>query len=63
MVSGWQQDECYDPIHREAYVKVAGEIWHLHRTGHGTGMVARPEPYNLVNARRIRMIDRVEDLA
>lgn len=63
IISGWQADECWDASHREAWAKDdTGQVWHLHQTIPGYGMVARPEPYNRANAARMRMIDKVSDL-
>lgn len=50
----WTSDDCYDPSHRQAYVRVNGETWHLHDAlGPGWGFTARPEPYNRENAGRV----------
>ncbi|WP_424216331.1 hypothetical protein ACN20G_29780 (plasmid) [Streptomyces sp. BI20] len=58
-LTGWQQDDCYDPIHREALVRVDGRVWRLHDAmpGYG-GFSAYHYPYD----GHMVMVDRVEDL-
>lgn len=58
----WTPDDCYDPSHREAYVVIKGETWHLHQTIQGYGFTARPEPYTAENAARIRHAYSLEEL-
>lgn len=43
----WVPDDCYDPSHREAVVRVGERTWRLHMTmGPGYGFQAYHVPYD-----------------